>query len=182
MENLVNIIGENLSKLRKDRGYSFDQMSQLTGVSKSMLSQIEKGQKTPTVNILWKIAHGLNVAPSLLMEENKPSVEVIKVNKSTVLVDDDGKYKTAPFIPFDKDRKFEVYKMALEPGCVHKSEPHFKNMNEYVFVCSGTLKIVVEKKVYEVKSGEAIIFPGDVNHSYENISGEKADTFILFVY
>lgn len=182
MDNLVNIIGKNLSELRKDRGYSFDQMSHLTGVSKSMLSQIEKGQKTPTVNILWKIAHGLNVAPSLLMEENKSSIQIIKENKSKILVDDDGKYETAPFIPFNKDRKFEVYKMALKPGCIHKSEPHFKHMSEYVFVCSGKLKIEVENNLYEVKAGEAIIFPGDLHHSYENISNEKVDTFILFVY
>ncbi|MEK1830280.1 helix-turn-helix transcriptional regulator [Priestia megaterium] len=45
MDNLINIIGNNIGKIRKEKGYSFDQIAQLTGVSKSMLAQIEKGQK-----------------------------------------------------------------------------------------------------------------------------------------
>ncbi|MEK1830279.1 hypothetical protein AAAC51_17965 [Priestia megaterium] len=76
---------------------------------------------------LWKIASGLNVSPSLLMvEEQQTTVQIIKADNFTHLIEDDGKYITSPFLPFDKETKFEVYTMELKPGCIHKSNPILK--------------------------------------------------------
>jgi transcriptional regulator with XRE-family HTH domain len=182
MENLINIIGSNLAKIRKERGYSLDQISQLTGVSKSMLSQIEKGQKTPTVTTLWKIANGLNVSLSLLMKDQESPVQVIKSDRFNRLIEDDGKYMTCPFLPFDEETKFEVFRMELEPGCIHRSNPHFKGVKEYVFVSSGKIEVEIEDKVYAASGGEAVVFPGDVHHTYRNVGSETVSTFILFFY
>ncbi|MFE7083451.1 helix-turn-helix domain-containing protein [Priestia megaterium] len=182
MDNLINTISNNVGKIRKEKGYSLDQMAQLTGVSKSMIAQIEKGQKTPTVTTLWKIANGLNISLSLLMVDQQASVQIVKSDNFTPLIEDDGKYITSPFIPFDKETKFEVYKMQLEPGCIHKSNPHFKGVNEYVFVSSGSIEIEIEDKIYEASSGEAVVFSGDVHHTYRNVGKEAVSTFILFFY
>jgi transcriptional regulator with XRE-family HTH domain len=182
MENLIDIIGNNLSRIRKEKSYSLDQISHLTGVSKSMLSQIEKGQKTPTVTTLWKIANGLNVSLSLLMKDQQSSVQIVSSNKFNPLIEDDGKYMTCPFIPFDEETKFEVFKMELKPECIHRSTPHFKGAKEYLFVSTGSLEIEIEDKVYRAGSGEAVIFSGDVHHTYKNISNELVSTFILFFY
>ena len=182
MENLNILIGNNLSRMRKERGFSLDQVSQLTGVSKSMLSQIEKGQKTPTVTTLWKIASGLNVSLSMLMDDKKPSVHFVSCNNLNPLIEDDGKYKAFPFLPFNEDTKFEVFKMDLEPGCVHNSNPHTKGVKEYVFVSKGYLQIEVKDTTYNIVSGEALVFSGDVCHTYKNDSNEVVTTFVLIFY
>jgi transcriptional regulator with XRE-family HTH domain len=182
MDNLINIIGNNLGKIRKEKGYSLDQIAQLTGVSKSMLAQIEKGKKTPTVTTLWKIANGLNVSLSLLMMEPQPSVQIMKVDNSPHLIEDDGKYMTCPFIPFDEETKFEVYKMDLKPGGIHKSNPHSKGIKEYVFVSTGNIEIEIEDKVYKASGGEAVVFPGDVYHTYKNVGENTVSTFVLLFY
>ncbi|BDB00642.1 hypothetical protein CBOS2020_07160 [Clostridium botulinum] len=57
--NLNDIISANLKKLRTDRNLSLGQLSELSGVSKVMLSQIEKEESNPTINTIWKIANGL---------------------------------------------------------------------------------------------------------------------------
>ena len=57
--NLNEIIAVNLKRLRAERGFSLGKLSELSGVSKVMLSQIEKGESNPTINTLWKIAGGL---------------------------------------------------------------------------------------------------------------------------
>lgn len=62
MDDIQAIIAMNLVKLRKNRNLTLDQVSELTGVSKAMLGQIEKGKSTPTVTTLWKIANGLQVS------------------------------------------------------------------------------------------------------------------------
>lgn len=182
MDNLVFVIGNNLYKIRKERGLSLDQVASLTGVSKSMLSQIEKGQKTPTVTVLWKIANGLKVSISALMKIYHSNVQIISCDQSELLTEDGGKYRTGSFLPFDEDTKFEILKMELEPECVHRSNPHAKGVKEYVFVSSGYLEIEIEDAVYKVSRGEAIVFPGDVYHTYTNSCNELVSTFILIYY
>jgi len=182
MDNLITIIGNNLSRIRKEKGYSLDQVSHLTGVSKSMLAQIEKGQKTPTVTTLWKVASGLNVSLSLLMEDKQSTVQIVTSDRFNPLIEDDGKYMTCPFIPFDEETKFEVFKMELKPECIHKSNPHSKGVKEYLFVSKGSLEIQIEGKIYRAIGGEALIFSGDVYHTYRNNSNEIVTTFILIFY
>ncbi len=52
------IIAQNVKKLRKKRKLTLDAASEITGVSRSMLAQIEKGDVNPTISVLWKIANG----------------------------------------------------------------------------------------------------------------------------
>ncbi|KPU44360.1 transcriptional regulator ClgR [Oxobacter pfennigii] len=182
MDNLIILIGNNLSKIRKERGLSLDQVSSLTRVSKGMLSQIEKGQKTPSVTILWKIASGLKVSISELMKNNQSHIEIISLDKSELLIEDGGRYRSGSFLPFDADTKFEVLKMELEPGCVHRSNPHTKGVKEYVLVSTGCLEMEIEDAVYKVCSGEAIVFQGDIYHTYKNSGNELVNTFILIYY
>lgn len=59
--NINSIIAENLKTLRTERNLSLGQLAELSGISKVMLSQIEKGDTNPTINTLWKIAKGLKV-------------------------------------------------------------------------------------------------------------------------
>lgn len=182
MDNLNILIGNNLSKIRKEKGFSLDQVSQLTGVSKSMLAQIEKGQKTPTVTTLWKIAGGLNVSLSMLMKDKQSPVHFVSCDNLNPLIEDGGKYRAFPFLPFDEDTKFEVFKMDLEPGCTHKSNAHTKGVKEYVFVSKGCLEIEIEDTTYKASSGEALFFSGDVCHTYKNNSNELISTFVLIFY
>ena len=69
MEPMNLKIGEKLKSLRNVRTMSLDDVSSLTGVSKPMLGQIERGQSIPTVTILWKIATGLKTPLSAFLEE-----------------------------------------------------------------------------------------------------------------
>jgi len=75
VENLNSIIADNFKAIRIQRGLSLDNVASLTGVSKSMLGQIERGESNPTIATLWKIANGLKVSFSSLVqrpvEENK---------------------------------------------------------------------------------------------------------------
>lgn len=182
MNNLIMVIGDNLSQIRKERGLSLDQVSSITGVSKGMLAQIEKGKKTPSVTILWKIANGLKVSISDLMKENQSEVTILSLEKSNMLVEDDGKYRTGSFMPFNTETKFEVLKMELDPGCIHRSSPHAFGVMEYVFVSTGNLEIDINDDHYEINSGQGIAFQGDVKHIYKNHGKEMVRTFIIIYY
>ena len=74
MDAMSSRISENLRQIRKEKKLSLDSMAEQTGVSKSMLGQIERGESSPTVATLWKIATGLHISFTALLEgRQKPS-------------------------------------------------------------------------------------------------------------
>ena len=113
IENLNEIISKNLKYLRHERNLSLEQLSEITGVSKSMLGQIERAESNPTVNILWKITNGLDVSFSRIMRTKDPVNMIIKDEDIKTIVEDDGKYMLYPIINKDSDRNFEVYKVEV---------------------------------------------------------------------
>ncbi len=182
MEQLIAVIGGNLSRIRKERGLSLDQVSALTGVSKGMLGQIEKGRKTPSVTVLWKIANGLKVSISALMKSSQTQVTLLSLTPEEMLTEDGGKYRTGALVPFDTETRFEALKMDLEPGGTHSSTPHAAGVTEYVFVATGSLEMEIEGACHQVGPGQAIVFQGDVGHIYRNRGQEPVNTFIVIHY
>ena len=75
---LGKIIAINLNELRTERNLTLGQLSKISGISKAMLSDIEKGNSNPTINTLWKIANGLNVPYTRLMEGIEKEATVIR--------------------------------------------------------------------------------------------------------
>ena len=80
--NLNEIIAVNSKRLRAERGFSLGKLSELSGVSKVMLSQIEKGESNPTINTLWKIAGGLQVSYTKLIDEQIDAPLLIQKRKA----------------------------------------------------------------------------------------------------
>ena len=67
MEDLTLLVAENLKRIREEKRLSLDKLAELTGVSKSMLGQIEHGESSPTVATVWKISNGLKVSFTTLL-------------------------------------------------------------------------------------------------------------------
>ena len=68
MDAMSSMIAANLKRIRKEKKLSLDNAAEMTGVSKSMLGQIERGESSPTVATLWKIATGLHISFTALLE------------------------------------------------------------------------------------------------------------------
>ena len=77
MDAMSGIIAENLKRIRKENKWSLDTVSDMTGVSKSMLGQIERGESSPTISTLWKIATGLHISFTGLLEQSEKEAEII---------------------------------------------------------------------------------------------------------
>jgi transcriptional regulator with XRE-family HTH domain len=67
MEEPTLVVAQNLRRMREDKKLSLDRLAELTGVSKSMLGQIERGESSPTISTIWKIANGLKVSFTSLL-------------------------------------------------------------------------------------------------------------------
>ena len=90
---LGKIIAINLNELRTERNLTLGQLSKISGISKAMLSDIEKGNSNPTINTLWKIANGLNVPYTRLMEGIEKEATVIRKSEPTVQTGETDHYR-----------------------------------------------------------------------------------------
>jgi len=182
MEHIKEELGRNLKRIRQERGLSLDKIAALTGVSKAMLGQIERGESNPTVTTLWKIANGLRISFSSLISTERPSVAVIKKSAVDSIEENDGKYKVYPIVPFDTEKKFEIHLVKLEPGGTHHSEPHHAGVEEYLFVTDGTLEMEVGGAHYTVQTDETIIFDGNQEHVYINGGSQPVKCVVMIYY
>ncbi|TXC89675.1 helix-turn-helix domain-containing protein [Metabacillus litoralis] len=182
MNSIQSQIAENLKNIRKLRGYSYDQLAQITGVSKGMLSQIEKGESSPTVNTLWKIANGLQVSFSSLVEEKEPTVSVVRLSEKTAVTENNELLQVYPYFPFDSSKKFEIYFMEIMPGCVHTSDRHHGSVEEYVLVCDGEATVVIQEVEYVMKKGDSMRFEATQTHTYANFTDRKTSCYLLIYY
>lgn len=176
MENLSSIIGRNLYEIRKKKNYSLDKVADLTGVSKPMLGQIERGISNPSVALMWKIASGLNVSFSYFIEESNDETRYVQFNDIQPLYEAKNQMAAYPLFPYDDKRKFEIFTIFLQPGCNYISNPHNDGVEEYIIVTEGQLDLIITETLYKLNKGDAFSFPANKKHSYQNSS----DTRVCF--
>jgi transcriptional regulator with XRE-family HTH domain len=173
-------IGQRLRHYRQQRDLSLNDLAELTGVSKPMLGQIERGTSNPTVATLWKVAAGLQVPFTAFLVEN-PTMKVVPVEEQPQLQENDGlfiAYNTyaAPGVPL------ETFRVQLLPGCTYLSEPHGSGMIESITVYRGTLTIEIGGETCTLKTGDSVSFSADVGHIYQNNSEEMCEISMSILY
>lgn len=176
--DISQILGSNLKRLRTERGLSLGQLAERSDVSKVMLSQIERGNSNPTVNSLFKIANGLGVSYSALMEQPEPAVSVVRRADAAAQSDEEGSYRLRCYFPNASGRDFEIYEDELDPGHEHRTEGHGPNTEEFVLVEQGVLEMVVLDDAHVLETGDAIHFDASRPHTYRN-SGTEAVRMVV---
>lgn len=177
--NLNEIIAANLRRLRAERNLSLGKLSELSGVSKVMLSQIEKGESNPTINTLWKIAGGLQVSYTKLIDEQMEAPLMIRKAESA-LVDHDG-YRVYHYSTANPARDFEFFNSELDPDTTFTSEGHGVNTHEYVLVTKGEMTLLYGGEEYLLQEGDFIHFDCTQPHTYCN-RGKIMTEFTNIVY
>ncbi|AGF57759.1 MULTISPECIES: helix-turn-helix domain-containing protein [Clostridium] len=170
MKDLNLIIGNKLKDIRNKRNLSLEEVAKLTGVSKAMLGQIERGKSNPTVSTLWKIATGLKISFSLFIDENQEDLKVINQKDISPIIEDNDRMKLYPIFPFDANKGFEIFTIELEPACNHISTPHNEGVEEYIIVTEGEIEIDINNKIFKLQKGNSIRFMANCPHSYKNIN------------
>ncbi|MBR0040944.1 MAG: helix-turn-helix transcriptional regulator [Oscillospiraceae bacterium] len=176
------IIGKNIKEIREKKKLSLDMAADLTGVSRSMLAQIEKGDVNPTVQTLWKIMEGFKVPFNRLIYRTPPLASIIRKDESDIYNNSGNKdYRSYVTFPFDESKGFETNRCFLSPGAVHTSTGHIAGTEEFITVFSGRMEITVGHDSFILEEGDSIRFLADTNHSYRNI-GDVPLTYHTIMY
>lgn len=170
VEDLNQIIAANLRELRRNRGMTLDDVAEVTGVSKSMLGQIERGECGLSVATLWKITNGLKVPFTALITEVHAKAEIVDNKAMTPLTNGQAGFRIYPVFPSEPGRDFEILYIEIDPGTESFSEPHEKGTEEFTLIYEGTLSLTVGSERFEVPAGHSIRYNANLSHSYANRS------------
>ncbi len=176
MDYINRNVAINLKRIRKSKKMSLDVAAEQTGVSKSMLGQIERGESNPTVTILGKIVSGLRVSFNDLVSMPKEETYIVRKETLTPSKESTDEYNVYTYFPYEEDRNFEIYTMEIQPGGSYKIGNHGENTCEYINVFQGKLTLEIEDEVNIINSGDAIRFNTDKEHTYIN----QGDEILIF--
>jgi XRE family transcriptional regulator, regulator of sulfur utilization len=168
-EGLQARVAQTLKQLRKERGWTLEELAGRSGVSRAMLSQIEARKTNPTIAVLWKIstAFGLTFS-ALLGEQERRDVMLLPRAQMQVLSSHAGRYRSTPLFPRSAGRKAELYELRLEPGTRSDAPAHPPGTRENLVAVQGGLTVWVAGAPFELAEADAIEFAADVPHAYEN--------------
>ena len=173
-------IGKNILFYRKKKNMTIDELSKKSGVSKSMLSQVEQEKTNPTVVTVWKIARSLDVSINqLLQTEGEPSIEILRKGDMPIIYSEDGKCTFRICSSVNMVENLELYHMICEPGGINSSEPHFLGTQEFLTVLSGKIKITVGESSKVLNEGDSTRYNADVKHIIENVSDGESQVYLV---
>ncbi len=172
----------NLKKIRKAKKMSLETLSTETGISKSMLGQIERGETNPTVTTLGKLVSGLRVGLMELL--GPPHDEVYVMRKETLIPvkSEENAYRTYAYFPYSNDRDFEIYSVEIEPGGCYPCSSHGEKTAEYNIVFAGRLTVEIGEKRFALNEGDAIRMDTDKPHFYYNLGNKRLRFYMLFTW
>lgn len=182
-DELTTIVGNNLRRHRMRRGLSLEKLAQLSGVSRSMLGQIELGQSTPTIKTLWRISGALKLPfTSLISESGRTGTRLLTLAESKTLTSKDGTFQSRALFPFETERKVEFYELVLQPSSAEHADAHAPGTVENLVVSQGELELRVGDEVHRLSAGDSIVFDADVPHVYENRGSAPTLMYLVMTY
>jgi len=178
-------VGATLQTLRQGQGLSLDELSRRAGVSKSMLSQIERNQANPTVAVVWRLANALRVDLSELLGGERPSapaIEVVPAHGTPGMSSPDGLCKLRILGPIDLAGQFEWYELTVQPGGALESAAHEPGSREHLSVLSGALEVSAGQVTQKLKSGETARYAVDGPHAIRNHGKQPASALLVVLH
>lgn len=158
-------ISAKLRSIRRQRGWSLDVASENTNVSKAMLGQIERGESSPTVTTLWKLATGFGLPFSALVPvDSEPGRGRKKILSS------DSEMEVTPIFPIRDGVHLEIFRIRLLGPRIQKSESHGANSIEHIVMLEGSIKVYCNKKWRHLDRDDSLWFGADQPHRYAAVS------------
>ena len=158
-----------------------DELAELSGVSRAMISKLERGEKNPTLVVAAKLAEGLGVTLSRLagMEE-RHEVVIVPRERRMVMRDPETGFERQLLSPNSVGAGVEFIKNTIPEGSTSgEFPPHRKGVEEHIVVERGTLKATLAGEEYLLREGDAIYFEADLPHSFDNAGEGKCSYYLV---
>ena len=176
-------LGRTVQRLRKAYNLSLSDLSEQSGVAKSIISQIERNETNPTLATIWRLSQALNVSIERVLQgaEDEPFVEKTSRGDTPILVSEDGKCKLAITGWIKTVEWLQWYEFSADPGGVLESEAHQRGSIECLSVREGELEVEVAGVIEKAKAGETLRYRCDRPHTIRNVSTKPAHATMVCI-
>lgn len=178
-------VGATLQRMRLDRGLTLEDLSRTAGVSKSMLSQIEREKANPTIAVAWRLANalGVDIAELLSSEVKKPeSIRILDAHETPTLPGEHAGYILRILGPMELAGKFEWYELTLAPNGALVSNPHDPGTTEHLTLLHGIVELDVNNIKKKLKIGSTARYEADLPHAIRNIGKSEAKALMIVIH
>jgi XRE family transcriptional regulator, regulator of sulfur utilization len=176
-------VGGRVKALRDSMGLSLRDLAERSGVSAPMLSQVERGETSPTLAVAGRIAAGLDLTLSQLLRLDEGR-HVVVVRAGEGRARERSGHRLEELTPPLPGQRADVSRHRLDPGAATggPSDPplHEPGARETALVLAGDLVLVIDDEDRELSAGDAVTFDADLPHHFEN-RGRRAAEFVAVV-
>jgi transcriptional regulator with XRE-family HTH domain len=174
-------LGGRVKELRGRRSLTLEALAERSGVSRAMISKLERGEKNPTLVVAAKLAEGLGVTLSQLvgMEERREVVVVPREGRM-VMRDPETGFERQLLSPAFFGRGVEFVRNEIPEGSTSgEFPPHRNGVAEHVVVERGRLRALLGGEEYLLEEGDAVYFEADVPHRFDNAGEGKCSYYLV---
>jgi len=183
-EAIASHLCRRLKQLRGERAWSLDALSKACGVSRSMLSQIERNQVNPTLVVMFRIAQAFGMSLGQLVETPgaTSAVSVIRAHDKAFHYRSDKLCQIRTLSPLHLEKDVEFYEVTLQPDGALRSAAHFERTREFLTVQKGTVRVESAGDAEELGPGDSASYRADVPHAIINTGRIPATMFLVDIY
>lgn len=183
-DQTAQMLSERVKNLRKKKNWTLEDLSMASQVSRSMISQIERGLANPTLAVTCRIAQAFNISIVDLVEEPwvSSSIKVIYADDPTYLYREDQHCRIRTLSPLNMEKNVEFYEISLFAGKALESAAHFEGTHELFTVQKGSVTITSGSDQCKLKKGDSAHYRADVPHKIQNMGQSEVIGFLVVTY
>lgn len=171
-------------ELRAERGWSLDVLSKACGVSRSMLSEIEREKANPTLGVAVRIARAFGLTLGELVEPDRPrnEISVIRADDEASVFRSEADIRVRTLSPLNLEKDVEFYEVVLQTEGELRSAPHFEGTREFLTVEKGKVFLESGESKVTLGRGDSASYRADVPHRIANNGKGEATVFLVVIY
>jgi transcriptional regulator with XRE-family HTH domain len=176
-------LGKTIQRLRKAYNMSLGELSEQSGVAKSIISQIERNETNPTISTVYRLSRALDTTIGEVLKDDSAAnfVEFQPKSGIPILESQDGLCRLAIAGPLNLVEQIQWYDFQARPGGVLESDPHPPGTVEHLYLLRGELEVWCDGEERSLKTGESIRFRGDRPHRLTNRGIDYAHATMVLV-
>jgi len=178
---LLEALAAELRHQRRRQNFSLEQLSELSGVSRSMISKIERGEAVPSTVVLSRLAEALGVTfAKLMLPAAEREIVVIPASAQPVLQDQASGFQRRCLSPVLPGRGIDWVLNTLPPSSsTGEFTAHRRGVEEYIFVARGRLQVTIGERTVTLSEGDSLFFEADLPHAFFNPDSAACEYFLV---
>ena len=172
-DDILTQLPQRLREARLALGLSMEGLSKQSGVSRSMVSQIERGESSPTIATLWNLTRALKLDFAVLLDEvpDPVQIEVLRADDVPMIDNLGAGCHLRVLSPTEVAAQRDIFDLRLDPGGVLHRQPKTKGAREQLTVIEGTVDVSSGEGVERLLPGDTARYAADVQHRIASVDG-----------